>query len=158
MSKSRPALIWRFMKKLNKHILLNLFRRGKGPQDLVLLLTTIGRKSGKPHIIPLQYEQIDNVIYIGSARGSNADWVRNIEKNPEVKVQIKNLSFEGLAEVITNPSIIADFFEVRIQNHPFMIRMIMHIEGLPFKYSRSDLERFAGKKVIVRVRRQQEVF
>ena len=34
----------------------------------VLLLTTTGRKSGLRRVTPLQYEEIDGVFYIGSAR------------------------------------------------------------------------------------------
>jgi hypothetical protein len=40
---------------------------------LVLLLTTTGRKSGKPRVVPLQYEEIDGKICVGSSRGLKAD-------------------------------------------------------------------------------------
>ena len=47
----------------------------------VLLLTTIGRKSGLPRATPLQYEEVDGQYRIASARGTEADWYRNILAN-----------------------------------------------------------------------------
>jgi deazaflavin-dependent oxidoreductase (nitroreductase family) len=41
---------------------------------LVLLLTTTGRKSGRPRQTRLQYEKEGGVIYVASARGQQADW------------------------------------------------------------------------------------
>lgn len=34
---------------------------------IVLLLTTTGRKSGRPRVTPLQYEEIDGIIYLNLA-------------------------------------------------------------------------------------------
>ena len=124
------------------------YRRGFGPTGIVLLLTTIGRKSGLPRVTPLQYEEIDGVYYVGSARGPNADWFRNLQANPQVKVEIKGRRFEGVAEAITDPVRIADFFEMRLKRHPVMIGLLMHLEGLPLKCTRVDMEVFAASKAL----------
>ncbi len=44
-----------------------LYAVGLGPLigNLVLLLTTTGRKTGKRRVTPLQYELINNKIYLG---------------------------------------------------------------------------------------------
>ena len=64
--------IYRRMKNLNARMMAN-YKRGFGPTRVVMLLTTIGRKSGLPRQTPLQYEEIEGVYYVGSARGVQAD-------------------------------------------------------------------------------------
>lgn len=41
--------------------------------EKLLLLGTIGRKTGKMRLTPLQYEFYKNPYYIGSMRGKKAD-------------------------------------------------------------------------------------
>ena len=58
----------------------------------VLLLTTIGRKSGEPRTAPLVFiEDGVNVIVVGSQGGLPKDplWYKNLKANPECRVQIK---------------------------------------------------------------------
>ncbi len=58
----------------------------------VLLLTTIGRKSGEPRTAPLLYiEDGDDVIVVASQGGlpTNPLWYKNLLANPECEVQIK---------------------------------------------------------------------
>jgi deazaflavin-dependent oxidoreductase (nitroreductase family) len=141
--------IYHRMKRLNA-LMANNYKRGIGPTGVVLLLTTTGRKSGLPRLTPLQYEQIDGEYYIASARGSQADWFKNILADPKVHIQIKKEEFDALAEPVTDPSRIADFIEIRLQRHPVMIRLIMHlVDRLPLRYSRADLEKFCKEKAMV---------
>ncbi len=128
-----------------------LYRAGLGPLlgRLILLLTTTGRRSGLPRVAPLQYEELDGLIYVGSARGAQADWFRNIIANPKVKVQIKARCFEAFAEAVTDPCRIADFLELRLRRHPRMIGAILHAEGLPDPPSRRDLEEYARHSAMV---------
>ena len=55
---------------------------------VILLLTTCGRKTGRPHTIGLQYERIGDRYYVGAADGDRADWYRNILKQPQVEIQV----------------------------------------------------------------------
>lgn len=99
---------------------------------------------------PLQYELIGADYYLGSARGQKSDWVRNIQSNPQVEVQVGAEHFQGTAEVITEPSQFADFMEVRLERHPFMIGLIMQkAHGLPSHPSREQLEDLAKDEVFV---------
>jgi hypothetical protein len=101
-------------------------------------------------VTPLQYEEIDGKYYLGAARGLEADWVRNIQCNPQVDVQVRSLRFHGQAEVVTEPARIADFIEVRLQRHPWMIGTIMQkAHGLPKHPSREQLEMLAEKEALV---------
>lgn len=142
---------WSRMKNIQK-IHRFLYALGFGPilGRIILLLTTIGRKTGLKRVTPLQYEEIDGKFYLGAARGLLADWVRNIQCNPQVEVRVKASRFHGQAEVVTEPGRIADFIEVRLQRHPFMIGTIMQrAHGLPKQPSREQLEKLAEKEALV---------
>ncbi len=120
---------------------------------VVLLLTTTGRKSGRARVTPLQYEMVDDTIYIGAARGRQADWFRNIEANPCVQVRIKSSCFQGVAEPITDPFRIADFLQLRLRRHPRMVGAMMRMEGLGASPSRAQLEAYASKLAMVAIKR-----
>jgi hypothetical protein len=103
-------------------------------------------------VTPLQYEEVDGAIYIGSARGIKSDWVRNIQANPEVKVQVKNRQFRGHALVMTNPLELADFLALRLQRHPLMVGQILRAQGYPAAPSRQQLEEYARELALVIIR------
>jgi deazaflavin-dependent oxidoreductase (nitroreductase family) len=57
-----------------------------------LLLTTTGRKSGKPITLPLIYgEHGDDYLLVASKGGApqHPAWYLNLEANPEVEIQVK---------------------------------------------------------------------
>jgi deazaflavin-dependent oxidoreductase (nitroreductase family) len=135
-------------------IIPKLYDLGLGPLigRFVLLLTTTGRKSGRPRTTPLQYEKIDGAYYVGSARGAQADWFRNLVANPLVEVRIKSQRWCGRAEAVTAPDRIADFLEFRLRHHPRLVGMILKRAGLPAQPTRSDLEAYAQKLAMVIIR------
>lgn len=69
----------------------------------VLLLTTIGRKSGKPRTVPVIY-LVDGSSYVVTASAGGLDrhpgWFFNLRNNPQVRVQVKNKQMNALAEVV----------------------------------------------------------
>lgn len=144
-----PKSAWRLMKIPGLY-----YKIGLGPiiGRFVLLLTTMGRKTGLPRNTPLQYEEIDGAYYLGSARGTKADWYRNIVSNPNVEVRVKSHRFRAIAEPITDPSRIADFLEVRLKRHPKMMGALLRSEGMPRNMTREDLEHFAESSAMVIVR------
>jgi deazaflavin-dependent oxidoreductase (nitroreductase family) len=152
MGKTPSAgFFYRWMKKLNPRISQN-YQKGIGPTRIVMLLTTTGRKSGLPRVTPLQYEEIEGIYYVGSARGARADWYRNIQANPQVEVQICQRRFHAVAEPVSDPTRIADFLTLRMKRHPVFIGLLMRLEGLPLRFCRADLERFAATKSLVIIR------
>jgi F420H(2)-dependent quinone reductase len=104
MPKSRPRLIeskasdvfFKWMSKLNTWA----YRRNNGEglggtfQNIpVALLTTTGRKTGKPRVSPLYFHRDgDTVVVAASRSGSdkNPMWYLNLKANPKVQVQIKS--------------------------------------------------------------------
>jgi F420H(2)-dependent quinone reductase len=69
-----------------------------------LLLSTIGRKTGRTSIVPLPYGvDGDNYVVIGS-RGGTPDhpgWYYNLQAEPEVNVQVVNRKFRAVARTAT---------------------------------------------------------
>ena len=142
---------WARMKNIQK-IHRVLYALGLGPLigRFILLLTTIGRKSGMKRVTPLQFERIGMDFYVGAARGMHADWVRNIQSNPQVRVRVGTRHFSANAEVVNDPSKFADFLEVRLMRHPRMIGLIMEkAHGLPRHPNRKQLEELGKTEVFV---------
>lgn len=69
-----------------------------------LLLTHIGRKSGLPRQAVVEIDAYDpqgNSYLIASGFGKKADWYRNIQKTPEVSIQVGNKKMAALAKALT---------------------------------------------------------
>lgn len=70
----------------------------------VLLLTTVGRKTGEERTTPLGYFMEDgNYIITASNAGRDIHpaWFHNLRANPRVRIEIKNQQLEAEAEVAT---------------------------------------------------------
>jgi len=66
----------------------------------VLLLTTSGRRSGKPRTTPLIYAQDgDRYVIVASKGGApeHPGWYLNLEANPQVELQVKDEVFVAQA-------------------------------------------------------------
>lgn len=78
----------------------HIWRRGAK----TLLLTTKGRKTGKPTTAPLIYEQDgDDYVIVASKGGApeHPGWYRNLAKDPDVEVQVKDEVFDARARTAT---------------------------------------------------------
>lgn len=118
---------------------------------LVLLLTTRGRRTGKLRVTPLQYEAIGDDVFVGSARGTAADWYRNLVVDPRVEVRVGGRRFAGMAETCVAPGTIADFMEFRLRRRPRTIGRILRAAGLGPHPSRAELEGYAAGLALVRI-------
>lgn len=70
----------------------------------VLLLTTKGRKTGKPRTVPVMYfDDGGSQVVIASAGGSptHPAWFRNLSHDPNVTVEMKGRQYQARAEVAT---------------------------------------------------------
>lgn len=68
----------------------------------MLLLTTTGRKSGRPRTVSLLYERDgDRMVVVGSKGGSDTPpaWLVNLKADPHVTVQLGRRRFAALARV-----------------------------------------------------------
>ena len=58
------------------------------PLASVVILETIGRKSGQPRRTPVGKAIEDDTLWIVAEHGRKAGYVRNIEANPRVRVKV----------------------------------------------------------------------
>jgi F420H(2)-dependent quinone reductase len=71
----------------------------------VLLLTTTGRKSGKPRTVPLGYLRDGSTYVIIASYGGmprNPAWFFNLQSHPEATIQAKKVQVQVRAE-LANP-------------------------------------------------------
>jgi deazaflavin-dependent oxidoreductase (nitroreductase family) len=63
-------------------------------------LTTIGRRTGRPHRIEIWFAAQDERLYLLSGGRERADWVRNLQANPRVTVELGDEMHAGAARVL----------------------------------------------------------
>lgn len=71
-------------------------------------LTTTGRRSGQPHRIEIWYALEDQTLYLLAGGGRSSDWVRNLEVDPAVTLEI------GADELATRARVVDDGDEAEL--------------------------------------------
>jgi deazaflavin-dependent oxidoreductase (nitroreductase family) len=66
-------------------------------------LTTTGRVSGRPREIEIWFALQRSTIYMLSGGRDRSDWVRNLIREPLVRVRIGAQGFEGRARIVEDP-------------------------------------------------------
>jgi len=67
-------------------------------------ITTIGRRTGKPHSVlvdVVEHDSEKDVYYVSSAYGAGADWVKNMKANPVFDVQVGRRQFKTESEQVS---------------------------------------------------------
>ncbi len=67
-------------------------------------LTTAGRVSGNPHEIEIWFGLVANTLYMLSGGRDKSDWVRNLWKEPSVRVRIADTQMSGVARIVREGS------------------------------------------------------
>ncbi|MGC4846187.1 nitroreductase family deazaflavin-dependent oxidoreductase [Micromonospora sp. DT15] len=68
----------------------------------LLLLHTVGAKSGQPRLSPMMYQTVDGGYAVFASKGgapSNPDWYYNLLANPKVQAEIGTDKVELVARV-----------------------------------------------------------
>ena len=68
-----------------------------------LILTHYGRKSGKPYEVKIWFVVDGDRVFIGSANVER-QWVRNVQKNPCIKLSVGGEKFEAEARFLVDPA------------------------------------------------------
>ncbi len=115
----RPGLFFKWWFKLP--ILQYKLGLGWMIGKYVLLLTTTGRKSGKPRYTPLEYvyDEENDRYRIAAGWGGKTDWYRNLLKNPCVHVRVGRRKFDALAEKVCDEEVAKYMMHVS-ERHPRM--------------------------------------
>ena len=64
-----------------------------------IYLTTIGRRTGRPHTVELWFAVAQGNLYL-SHEGKYTDWMKNILNNNRLTFTIKSLNGEGAARIV----------------------------------------------------------
>ena len=68
------------------------------------ILETKGRDTGKTHSVWLLAVNHEGKLYF-SRRNTNSDWLKNAQKNPDVKIEFDGQSFAGKARLVSDDSL-----------------------------------------------------
>ncbi len=68
-----------------------------------LVLTHYGRKSGKPYEVTIWFVVDGDRVFIGTANVER-QWVRNVQKNPRIKLAVGGEKFEAEARFLADPA------------------------------------------------------
>jgi deazaflavin-dependent oxidoreductase (nitroreductase family) len=63
-------------------------------------LTTTGRRSGQPHRIEIWFAVEGGAVYLLSGGRDRSDWVRNLQVNPSVTIELGGETFTGASQVL----------------------------------------------------------
>lgn len=70
-------------------------------------LTTIGRRTGRPHRIEIWFGVQDGRMYLLSGGRERSDWVRNLQADAQVTVELGDETHTGTARIL-QPGTIED--------------------------------------------------
>jgi len=70
---------------------------------MYLYLTTTGRVTGQPREIEIWFAEHGGRFYLIAERKS-ANWVRNIQSQPQVKVRVGDAEFSAIARIVRDDS------------------------------------------------------
>jgi deazaflavin-dependent oxidoreductase (nitroreductase family) len=85
--------------RLLNPVMVRLLDAGLVPRGWALLETT-GRVSGQPRRVPVGDGLRDDTFWIVAEHGRHADYVRNIERDPRVRVKVRGRWRTGTAQVL----------------------------------------------------------
>ena len=96
-------------RQLNRFFMVPAFRWGFGPfmgspiSGYIMVLKTIGRKSGLVRYAPVNYAIMDGKVYCLSGFGKIAHWYRNLQAQPQVDILLPSVTLSGEAATVTDP-------------------------------------------------------
>jgi deazaflavin-dependent oxidoreductase (nitroreductase family) len=121
--------------RLVNPVVRRLLEHGLAPRTHALLETT-GRKSGLPRRVPLGNGLRGNQFWIVTEHGYGADYVKNIQKDPRVRVKVGRRWFEGNAHLLPDDDTAARLRALRRPVNDAIVRMV----GTEHVTIRIDLE------------------
>lgn len=133
---------------------LVLYRIGLG--DLVptqILLTTIGRKSGKPHRVIVDIiggDKTKGIHYVSAAFGPHSDWYLNLKANPTVQAQIGRRKFTARAIILPLKEA-EDLLVEFVRLHRRYARVMMRVIGVGTSLSEDEVRALASQMPVVAI-------
>lgn len=155
VTKQPPKGLLRLMLRLP--IWLYRLRLGWLLGNRFLLLTHVGRKTGLPHqtVVEVASHNSANDRYvIASGWGEKSDWFRNIQKTPEVRVEVGRRSFQAHATILSVAEAEEELLDYA-HKHPAAFReLAKFMIGEHLEATREDCSRLAQSIPLVALQRQ----
>jgi deazaflavin-dependent oxidoreductase (nitroreductase family) len=85
--------------------------------ESLVQLTVRGRKSGKLHTVKIWFAAENGKVYVTSGRGLGAQWIKNLQKNPDVTLQIGSTSLQGTALWREGSSVRTEIFPLFLRKY-----------------------------------------
>lgn len=155
--KGRPRdllkLFFKMPLYLHKFGLVRWIEKFSGAQWM--LITTTGRKSGKPRQVMvdvMKHDKDSDTYYVEAAYGARADWVRNIKANPVFHGQVGRRKFAARA-VEWTPDEGEEMLVAFYRNLPKYARVVMSLGGLKVK-DETELRALTRKMLVVAIKPQ----
>jgi len=113
-----------------------------------LLLTTTGRRTGRPRVVPLDYQREGDTLCLIVEQGTRSAWYRNLVANPEVEVQVGSREMRGVAVPLTDPQEKAHVLKLFVRRSD---RLAERYYGIPRGASDEELLQLAPQRAVVAV-------
>jgi deazaflavin-dependent oxidoreductase (nitroreductase family) len=124
--------------RLVNPIVRRLLEHGLAPRTHALLETT-GRKSGLPRRVPVGNGLRGDQFWVVTEHGRAADYVKNIEKDPRVRVKVGRRWREGTAHLLPDDDTDARLRFLKRPVNDALVRMV----GTEHMTVRIDLDQAA---------------
>lgn len=139
----------------NKIMMVPMFRLGLGAfvgnniTGYIMIIKSIGRKTGKMHYTPVNYAIFKGDIYCIAGWGKTSDWYRNIAVLQEAELILPGGSIFGKVEEVSAP-----------ETRKVIIRKILQNAGFagflnnlnPFRTTDDELVRKTSEMNLLRIR------
>jgi deazaflavin-dependent oxidoreductase (nitroreductase family) len=93
-------LKWRMVTTFQRWVLNPVTRLFAGTLSGLVLLETTGRRSGLPRRTPVGGHLDGGTLWIVAEHGSRANYVKNIQAHPEIRVRISRTWRTGTASIL----------------------------------------------------------
>jgi deazaflavin-dependent oxidoreductase (nitroreductase family) len=116
-----------------------------------LLLTHTGRKSGLPRQVfleVLQHDKVSDTYCVLSGWGKQPDWVRNVEKTPQVVIDVGRRQFPACA-VRLEPEAAERAILEYAKQHPLAIRVLPRLMGYRVDGTEEDFRALARLGLVI---------
>ena len=121
-----------------------------------ILLTTVGRRSGKRRqaaVDVMRHDAATDTYYVLSAYGERSDWYRNLRAQPSLQAQVGWRRFAAKATILPE-SDAGQMFVEYARRHPRYVRAIMRLVGFKGEWSDDTLRALGPQMRVVAIRRE----
>ena len=139
---------------LNKGFMVPMFRVGLGRfvgnpiTGYIMVLKTVGNKSGLVRYAPVNYAILDGNIYCLSGLGKIAHWYKNLTANPNIELILPAATISGKATTLVDTDETLSIMRQILKNSGFASFMA----GInAFAISDEDLREKGSEMVIIRI-------